>query len=257
MRTDAILRALGVGLFAMFGALALGCGEVPVGAADDGKVHEPPVLAGGKPPPQVVEYPEGPYGINKGSIIEDFNFIGYANSLVYNAELQEIRLSDFYNPHGRDPSYEPPSEEEDDRLYPEGSQYGELTPKPTVLALNMASVWCGPCNQEAKTELPPRYLKYKPCGGEFLLQLADGPSVGTPATPSNLLNWTKKYKVDYPSTIDPSYRLGSLFQADAYPANIIVDTTTMKIVEVITGVPSESYWDKFEQLLPDPSCPSE
>ena len=78
---------------------------------------------------------------------------------------------------------------------------------------------------EAKTELPPRYAKYKPCGGEFLLQLADGPTVGTPATETNLRNWTKKYAVDFPATIDPSYKLGALFQADAYPANIIIDTT--------------------------------
>jgi hypothetical protein len=254
MTNDLLLRASAATLIAALGGL--GCADVPVGADSDGKVHEPPSFPNVKPPPgNVVEYPKGPYDISKGAIIENFQFIGYANSQLFNTSLQDIALGDFYNPHGRDPSYEPTGEDDDDRLFPKGSQYGELGPKPTVLALNMASVWCGPCNQEAKTELPPRYAKYKPCGGEFLLQLADGPTVGTPATETNLINWTKKYGVAYPSTIDPSYQLGSLFQADAYPANIIIDTTSMKIVEVITGVPSESYWDKFEQLLRDPSCP--
>jgi hypothetical protein len=185
-----------------------------------------------------IAYPAGPYGIGEGSIIANYQLIGYANAKVNNQTMQAIQLADFYNPHGKDPSYKPASPEEDDRLFPAGSQYTPGAPKPTVLLIDVASVWCNPCNYEAGNILPGLHKKYTPCGGEFLLQLADGPTPGTAALPKNLYNWTTKYKVDYPSSIDPSYKLMALFEADAFPANMIIDTTTMTIVKVIAGAAS-------------------
>ena len=61
--------------------------------------------------------------------------------------------------------------------------------------------------------------------------------------------WTNAYKIDYPSAIDPSYKLSALFEADAFPANLIIDTRTMRIVEVVSGVPDESFWSTFEEAL--------
>jgi hypothetical protein len=256
MNDNVILRALGIAAIAAFGVGLVGCGgeEPPVDPGDD-----PPVFPGGPghEPVALPDYPAGPYGIGKGSVIANYQFVGYANSVAYNQTMQAIQLADFYNPHGRDPNYVPESPEKDDRLHGPGSQYGEGTAKPTVLLIDVASVWCGPCNLEAKTELPPRYAKYAPCGGQFLLQLADGPTVGEPATPTHLTNWTKKYQENFPAAIDPSYKLGSLFQSDAFPANMIIDTVTMTIVEVVAGVPSETFWAKYENLLADPSCPGQ
>jgi len=180
-------------------------------------------------------YPEGPYGIGEGSIIANYQFIGYANAKLNNQTMQALQLADFYNPHGRDATYQPASGAADDRLFPEGSAYPAGTPKPTVLLIDIASVWCGPCNAEAGGVLPLQHKKYAPCGGEFFLQLADGPTQGTSALPKHLNNWTTKYKVDYPSSIDPTYKLQALFEASAYPTNLILDTTTMKIVKVIAG----------------------
>jgi hypothetical protein len=265
MRNDVTLRALGVALIATLASLGCAAEE----SKDPGGSGDTSNSSGEPPPPPVAPefpagsgqaalpnaaYPAGPYGIGKGSVVENFQFIGYANAQVNNTTMQAIQLADFYNPHGKDPGYVPESPDKDDRLFPAGSPYGEGTKKPTVLAIDVASVWCGPCNNEAKYELPPRHLKYKPCGGEFFLQLADGPTVGTAATPTNLLNWTKKYLVDFPATIDPSYKLGALFKADAFPANFIIDTTNMKIVEVVSGVPNEFFWTKYESLLPDSAC---
>jgi len=207
-------------------------------------------------------YAAGPYGIGKGSTITNYEFIGFPNAKTDTSALRPIELADFYNPHGNDPDYDPASEAEDDRLFPLGSMYNakdadgnELRrAKPKVLLINVASVWCPPCNEEAKTILPPKYEDYAPRGGEFLLQLADGPTPGTPAQAKNLIAWTKRYGVDYPAAIDPSMKLSALFEADAFPANLIIDTTTMKIVEVLAGAPQEDdpFWKKFEALL-DPA----
>lgn len=224
--------------------------------------EEPP-----KPPPDFVPgavqtkteqaaYPNGPYGVGKGSIIPNFAFIGYVNAVEKNDTMQEIRLGDFYNPHGRDASYQPASPAEDDRLFPAGSQYGEGKAKPTVLSIDVASVWCGPCVLEAKCVLPVHHERYSACNGGLFLQLQDGATPGEPATPLNLKSWTKIYKENFPTAIDPAGRLGTLFAANAFPQNILVDTTTMQIVEVIAGVPDDKYWSKYESLLADPSCPS-
>lgn len=226
--------------------------------------EEPP-----KPPPDFVPgavqtrapqatYPAGPYGVGKGSIIPNFKFIGYANAVDKNDAMQVIALGDFYNPHGRDANWLPSAGEEDDRVFPAGSQYGDGTKKPTVLAIDVASVWCGPCNAEAKCVLPVHHERYSACGGGLLLQLQDGGTPGTAATPKNLYNWTvKQYKEDFPTAIDPEARLGALFAADAFPQNFIIDLTTMEIVEVIAGVPDDTYWQKYESLLVDPTCPSQ
>lgn len=222
-----------------------------------------------KPPPDFVpgpvqtraaqpEYPAGPYGVGKGSIIANYKFIGYANAVAKNDSMQEISLGDFYNPHGRDPAYQPASPAEDDRLFPPASQYGEGVKKPTVLQVTVSSVWCSPCNAEARCVLPAHYEKYSACGGGFFLQLQDGGTVGVPATPKNLYNWTvKSYKEEFPTAIDPAGRLGALFAADAVPQNFIIDLATMQIVEVIAGVPDDKYWEKYESLLADPTCPSQ
>ncbi len=104
-----------------------------------------------------------------------------------------------------------------------------------MLLIDIASVWCGPCNDEAGTILPMKHDLYSPCGGEFFLDLHDSETAGTTATPKNLHNWTVMYKVSYPSAIDPSYQLDKAFAAQAFPQNMIIDTTTMKIVAVVAG----------------------
>jgi hypothetical protein len=194
----------------------------------------------GQTAPDSAAYAVGPYGISVGSTIANYKFIGFANAAVVNNRMQEIKLSDFYNPTGSD-------------LYPENSPYGAGQAKPKAVLIDVASVWCGPCKYEAANVLPSQHAKYKPMGGEFLLQLADGPTPGKPAEPSHLSSWTNKYDVDYPAAIDPTYKLGALFEADAFPANMIIRTKDMKIVEVMAGAPDvdDSFWTIYEKVLQD------
>jgi hypothetical protein len=183
-------------------------------------------------------YPTGPFGIGKGSIISNYKFVGYVNSVVNNGTLAEIQMAEFYNPTG-------------DGVFEEGSVFPVGSAKPKALLIVVASVWCGPCNYEAASVLPGLRLQYKPQGGEFLAQLADGPTPGKAATQKSLYNWATKYDVDYPLTIDPTYKLGALFEADAFPANMIIDPRTMKIIEVIAGSAEEgsSFWKTYENVM--------
>ncbi|NUP08067.1 MAG: TlpA family protein disulfide reductase [Polyangiaceae bacterium] len=181
-------------------------------------------------------YPEGPFGFHEGSIIENYKLWGFADSTVDSESVALIELAMFYNPTG-------------DGVYPAGSPFGEGNAKPKALVINVGAVWCGPCNQEADEVLPVEYANYKPMGGQFLSLLADGPTVGKPATPNNLVNWAHKYEPSFPLVLDPAYKLGDLFVADAYPQNMIVDLRTMEVVEIVAGVPDAAFWTKFESVL--------
>jgi len=193
-------------------------------------------------------YPGAPYGINPGSVAENYQFLGYVNSTVDHAALQAVQLADFYNPHADDPSYVP-GPEGDDRLFPAGSPYGEGNPKPKALLIDVSSVWCPPCNEEAQSSLPAQYAKYQPMGGQFLLNLADGEDPGTAATTLDLTSWTTKYNENFPAVIDPEYKLAALFAADFFPANMIVNPRNMKICMVMSGAPSAQAWAAYEGLI--------
>lgn len=249
---DAILPAMRRPFFLAVIALAGGCNDPANDLDPDGK-YRPDPLTITTSTDTPLAYPEGPYSVAKGSIIPNVQLPGYPNAQADSSALTTIALSDFYNPHAGDPAYKPQSPDADDRLFPPGSPYGAGEKKPVALVIDIASVWCGPCNEEAKTLLPGLHAKYKPCGGDILFQLVESASPGTPATESNLKTWTKVYKVDYPATIDPARQLSALYPTGSFPDAAVVDTRTMKIIEVIQGVPTDAFWASYEALL-DQAC---
>jgi hypothetical protein len=175
---------------------------------------------------------------------------GYADPEARLA-TRAIHLSDFYNPHAFDATYHPDVAASDDRLFPPGSAYGAGAPKPTVLLVDVSAGWCDVCQHEAKVILPSLHEKYAPCGGQVLLLLADGPRGGIAATPSDLLAWVRAFRVDYPAGIARGADVRTLFRLEAFPTNLIIDTTTMRIVEVANGVPPEGdpFWEEYERHL--------
>jgi hypothetical protein len=226
-----------------------GCNQDP--AADNGKGIDEPA-----PCPACVSaapYPTSSGLVVEGSIIPNFTFEGFIDPQVEDSTLETIHLSDFYNPHADSTSYEPQDSATDDRLFPPGSPYGAGTKKPRALLIDIASVWCGPCNQEAKSVLNGLYAKYKPCGGEFLFQLAEGTAPGTPVTTQLLQAWVTQYHVAYPAISDPGKQLLPLYGADSFPDSAIVDTRTMEIIDVVSGLADATFWTTFEGLL-DASC---
>lgn len=244
MRNDVILWCLAPAL-ALAASLVACNDDRCEGLSTTGELNQP---VNGPPAP----YPAGPYGTTKGAIVAQFQFVGYKNAHLSHLATQTIQLADFYNPHVDDPSYAPVAPEQDDRLFPVASMYGSGSPKPKALAISVSSGWCGACKKEAKTVLPAKHALYKPLGGEFLVQLNDGVTPGHTAVQQDLVDWTTKFNVDFPATIDPDRQLDALFVAHAYPTNIILDTRTMKIVEVIAGVPGDEFWAKFEDTLNGP-----
>lgn len=233
----------------------IACSEEDATSSTTGTIAAPPFGdVHGQAPPANPAYPDGPYGTRVGDVVRDFPLEGFPSPATSTADLAPIRFSDFYNPHGRDAGYAPLQGEPDDRYFPASSPYGhpgEL--KPLALVLETGSVWCPPCNLEADSILPPLHDSYRPCGGEFLLSLEDGLTQQVPAQREDLEGWTKQYEVDYPAVIDPARLFETLMKIDAIPSNVIVDTTTMKIVVVNPGVPAGQCGDG-NGCLSDADC---
>ncbi len=205
------------------------------GASGCGDVEVLPFPAGQGQAKVAPTYPPGPYGTTAQQTITNFAFQGFYAPQTDRTTLAGITLGDFYNPTGTD-------------TYGPASPYGEGNPKPKALLIDIGAVWCGPCQQEAKVTLPPEYVKYHPEGAEFLFVLGDGAAMGVPASQNELNTWVSTFKTVYPSVIDPERSLGLAF-GTAYPINILVDTRTMTIVQVVPGALSDG--DPFFVALED------
>ena len=96
--------------------------------------------------------------------------------------------------------------------------------------------------------LPEKHDLLQPLGGEIFFVLADTNQPGVPATKDDLVRWTQTFDTSFPAALDPAYALGAVIKTDSFPANILIDTRDMTIVDVVSGVPPESYWTGFEAL---------
>ena len=181
-----------------------------------------------------VAYPEEAQGWDIGDVIAPINFVGYANFMdPSNVGLQFLSLADFYNPDGS-ASFAP------DHPWGKGA-------KPKAINIVTSAVWCGPCNLEAKTEIPKHKEIYGPKGGAFMTVLLEAGDQ-SPASFKTITDWATSYKVDYPIVTDPARRI-SPYATNSLPTNIIVRTSDMRIIKVTPGIPQEAHWSVFEQVL--------
>jgi hypothetical protein len=181
----------------------------------------------------VVAYPEGPFGDAVGSIIRDYKFRGFARPQDGNFAGQVISMSDFYNPTGTE-------------MHAAESIYGGKA-KPKALMVIIAAGWCGPCQQEAKNILPGEYTEFGPQGAEFLTIMAEDAAYNEPNL-KDIENWSTKYKAQWPSVVDGQFKFFALAAEPAFPANILIDTRTMTIVDRVAGA-DPAIFQKMEELL--------
>lgn len=216
----------------LFGSTACGDGEPDEDAAPEfpsGSGQEPRIDEG-------FPYPPGPFGIGVGSVMINYQFLGYVDPLQdMGSGLVTIELAEFYNPTG-------------DQLWGADSVFPEGTPKPVALMIDMSAVWCPPCQYEADVVLPVRHEQYRPLG-MVMCNLAESGIPGVPATPEDLDNWATRYDVSYPLVLDPRYRFFAMNPQPAWPGNFIIDTRTMTLVDAVAGVPDAEFWGKFEAVI--------
>jgi hypothetical protein len=175
-------------------------------------------------------------------VIPNSTFLGYANATpgaptVDKGAATEISLADFYDPANK---------------------------KYKVLHINVAAVWCNPCNEEtdaltAKGTAGGLAKK----GGALLSALSEGSTMGTGATLQDLTAWIKTKDIDYNMVVDPeAMNLGFIFNQGAIPFNADIDVRTMELLDAQTGydgmiaedIDAQIAW--VESHPPSYGCPS-
>jgi hypothetical protein len=165
--------------------------------------------------------------------------VGYPAPQNDTATSALVHLGDFYNPTGQG-------------AYPAGSPYGEGGEMPKLLWIHAAVVWSGPDNYQADMVTPSALAAHGPCLAALTV-LHDGEIPGQAADLDDAVKWATKYQANYPVVVDPAQQLGPIFNDQAYPTNILIDTVSMKILEVVAGVPGTD--SSFYTMHIDTTCP--
>lgn len=172
----------------------------------------------------VPAYPPGPYGVTKGSVIQDHTWEGWTAPTEVGFDenaLETISLRDYYDPDG--------------------------TKGYKAIVINAAARWCSICKIEQK-DLRKNRDEWGPKGAVFIEALFEDVA-GEPAKPSDLVAWGSTYQIDWILVLDPTNKLSAFFDPSSAPMNMIIDARTMEIRDIVTGLPEESWWSTHLGLL--------
>jgi hypothetical protein len=218
--------------------LLAACSSAPIDAPGPTDESAPTAGSASTPPPASTvndtgttyakqDYPAGPYGTGVHATLEDFAFLGWHDPVASQydvSKLEQVRLSEFYNPDGRT----------------------DLK----LIWINASAVWCSVCRAEmADIKNNGVRAAFAPKGVQLIVTLFEDNQSG-PAKPSDLHNWgiAAAHSIDFPLLLDPGFKLGAFFTSDATPLNMLVDARTMKVVDATMGY-SADYWQQVDKLL--------
>jgi hypothetical protein len=123
---------------------------------------------------------------------------------------------------------------------------------PKLLWIHAAAMWSGPDNYQADSITPSALAAHGPCLAALTV-LHDSATPGQAADLDDAAKWANQYQANYPVVVDPAQQLGPIFEVQAYPTNILIDTVSMKIVEVVAGVPAAD--STFYTMHIETTCP--
>ncbi len=234
------MRILSTLLGAALAFGATGCGPEPMDtvAFDDGSQAVP----GGRRSTAALPYPDAPYGFSIGSTIPNLDFMGFPDAAAVDydpSKLSPISLADYYDP-----------------LDAQGNNGGTR-----VLHINVTAGWCGYCRAE-HTGGSFNGVKYArpiseeaderaPFGYRYLEIFAQD-SQANPAQLKDLVAWASRYELYHPIAIDSAEKINALRRSFGFfPANIIIDTRTMRILSVVDGGSPGAIWRAVDTALED------
>jgi hypothetical protein len=218
--------------------LALSCSSEPLdgsdaGAGGSGAASPSAPQAGSSTLPgapgdyHLESYPAGPYGTTVGSVLENFAFLGWRDPVAAGydpAKLETVRLSDFYDPDG--------------------------TKGIKLLWINASAVWCSVCKAEMRDIKQTGVNAAFGAKGVQLIGTLFEDNEAAPARPADLRVWgaLPDHAIDFPLLLDPGFKLGAFFTSDATPLNLLVDASSMRVLNATMGY-SPDYWQKVDRLL--------
>lgn len=157
--------------------------------------------------PAGVEYPTDNLGTVVGTRMMNYKFVGYPDGNPANG-LQPMSLAQYFDPTGE---------------------------KIKLIHIQASGTWCTYCKQETKVVVPMA-AKLAAKKVVWIISLAEGNAIGTPATREDLDKWIAQFKPPFPHFLDSGNKnLGPFYDAAALPWNANIDATTMKILSATTG----------------------
>jgi len=157
--------------------------------------------------PAGVDYPTDNLGTTVGTRMMNYKFVGYPDGNPANG-LQPMSLAQYFDPAGE---------------------------KIRLIHIQASGTWCTYCKQETKVVVPmaPKLAAKKVV---WIISLAEGNAIGTPATREDLDKWIAQFKPPFPHFLDSGNKnLGPFYDAAALPWNANIDATNMKILSAGVG----------------------
>ncbi len=205
--------------------------DTSIGGADlqvspkDAQVGDGVAPADSAPSPDTApacRYPEGPYGTTEGKVIENIEFSAFSdpNYLCKAAKDQVMDLSATRKISFKD-------------FYCSSSCSAK---KRKILWVMVSAGWCGPCQSEV-AETQANYGKGDIDSRVHLMNIVYEDDHSKPITESFAKTWAKNthFQLSFPVGLDPTFRMGTYFDRNAVPFNMLVDLSTMKIIYRQTG----------------------
>lgn len=152
--------------------------------------------ATGNEPVNRTEYPEGPYGVADGSVIDNHSFVRPDGSTL---DFQSIR--------------------EDESK--------------SLLLISTAAGWCTACIEE-QGFLEAQYNEKGDDGLTVLVSLFEDRDF-QPADPDLVEAWIETHDLTFPVVADAPFVLGDYYDPEVTPMNMLVDLNTMEILHIVTG----------------------
>ncbi len=150
----------------------------------------------GNEPVNRTEYPEGPYGVADGAIIENHAFVRPDGSTL---DFQAIR--------------------EDESK--------------SLLLISTAAGWCTACIEE-QGFLEAQYTAKGDDGLTVLVSLFEDRDF-QPADPALAEAWIETHDLTFPVVADAPFVLGDYYDPEVTPMNMLVELNTMEILHIVTG----------------------
>jgi hypothetical protein len=161
-------------------------------------------------------YPCGPYGYQPGSVIENL-------SLVARVDDDGNGTTDATDPVGTIPL---------SRYFQDKNIY--------ALVMTGSAEWCGPCQAE-QPGLRALYESYQQAGGHLaILETIVQDANYRPSTIAVADRWKARFQLPFDVAADPASVLSPYYDINAFPMNMVVRTSDMKIVWQSNGGGAES-----------------
>jgi thiol-disulfide isomerase/thioredoxin len=158
-------------------------------------------------------YPEGPYGIEEGEIMDSLTFLDPSND-----ETGTLSFEDLF-----------------------------LNPDNQLILLTTSAGWCTACIEEQPV-LTELFETYGPDGLVVMVILfEDGDFI--PAYTEFAAQWKTQYELDFYVVADPDFQMGDYYDRSLTPHIMLIDINQMEIVKTSSGFDRSLYEALIQAIL--------